>query len=63
MERKYWGYAVTRAGKRQGKELGPFPTRQAAKDAVWQAWPKARAVVTGYGEGGGFFDIRHEQTA
>jgi hypothetical protein len=53
--RKYWAHVVSR---KTATSVGPFETREAAVDACFRANPKAKAVTSGYGSEGAWFDIR-----
>ena len=44
--------------RRSHQTVGPYPTREAALSAAFQAYPDAEQVTSGYGNGSPMFDIR-----
>ena len=57
-EENWYGNALNRKGKTIGKS-GPHSSREEAKQQTHIKYPKAHSISTGYGNGGGFFDIRN----
>jgi hypothetical protein len=64
-EKEWWGHesrGISPIGGKSKRSLtfksGPHSSREEAAKAVFKAKPKAKAVQTGYGKGGGHFDMQ-----